>query len=739
MITDTYYHIDITSSEIFMSESRLSNIEIYGSRFRQFPPELMSIQVLNPYTPHDSQSRQTMFASHISQTLQVSNATPRFDPTGMEPKYGEYTFKVEMPVDGHIRECISKYPPMAVTGGVEHINPLTTVIYEYPVGNGLRGFGSLNIEAHHSMHQYFGFRYKPTAAGRELRPGQDIPKGTVFARSPTINEEGDWMYGFEANVCVMTVPGVTEDGMVARRGYLEKMKVKAYGTRRVNWGKTHVPLNMYGDDQQYKIFPDIGETIRDDGIIFALRPFNMSTAVMDMHKEALKQTVVGDKPTYIETNAKNAKVINVEVYKGRKNTDRVTLSGMDVQCERYYERTKAYHRKLLDTYERLRRENGRNLVLTPELTNLIARAQELYDKADGRTNHMYMWNDAPLEEWSAIITYEYELTPTVGFKITGGHGDKVVIVEIWDDEDMPIDDFGVRADFIQDPDGTNRRMNLGRLYQHEFKAMFREVGNHFLKMWGTDKSPENTIRSYNYLLDFYRIISPKFAELAIKRYGEGANANALQHLIKVERFVRKYNHLRIWMPVDTPISYYDAYLDLRQKYPINISPVTYRPPGCAEPVRTYSSVMISSMYLMMLEKIGNGWSAVASAKVQHYDIPAKVSSADKYSTPGKQSPGRITGEGEVRLIYFATGTGEFIAELFDQNTNRRSHAAICNRLLTCPQPTNQRQIIDRKLYPRKGGMVIDYLSHMTSCAGFKFERGDASNANKFERHTTYQY
>lgn len=723
-----------------MSETKaLTNLETYGYRFRQFPPELMSIQILNPYTPHDSQSRQTMFASHISQTLQVSNATPRFDPTGMEPKYGQYTFKIEMPVNGHIRECISKYPPMAVTGGIEHINPLTTVIYEYPLGNGMRAFGALNIDAHHSMHQYFGFRYKPTAAGRELRPGLDIPAGTVFAQSPTINEEGDWMYGFEANVCVMTVPGVTEDGMVARRGFLDKMKVKAYGTRKVSWGKTNVPLNLYGDDTNYKPFPDIGETIRDDGIIFALRPFDMATAVMTMHKDMLKQSMTTDKPTYIETNAKNAKVINIEVYKGRRSNDTVTLSGMNSQCERYYEKTAAYNRKLLDTYDTLRKENGRNLVLTPELTNIIARAQELNDQATGRTNHMYMWNDAPLEEWSVIITYEYDLTPTVGFKITGGHGDKVVIVQIWNDEDMPIDEFGVRADFIQDPDGTNRRMNLGRLYQHEFKAMFREVGNNFLKMWDKDKSKENTLRAYNYLLDFYKIISPKFANLAIKRYGEGNTADPIKHLIKVERFVKRYNHLRIWMPVDTPISYYDAYLELREKYPINISPVRYRPEGCKDFVVTYSNVMISSMYLMMLEKIGNGWSAVASAKVQHYDIPAKVSSADKYSTPGKQSPGRITGEGEVRLFNFATGTGEYVAELFDQNTNRKSHAIICRNLLTCPQPTNVRQIIDRKQHPREGGLVIKYLSHMTGCAGFKFVRGDMSNANKFERPTTYEY
>lgn len=723
-----------------MSETKtLTNLETYGYRFRQFPPELMSIQILNPYTPHDSQSRQTMFASHISQTLQVSNATPRFDPTGMEPKYGQYTFKIEMPVNGHIRECISKYPPMAVTGGIEHINPLTTVIYEYPLGNGMRAFGALNIDAHHSMHQYFGFRYKPTAAGRELRPGLDIPAGTVFAQSPTINEEGDWMYGFEANVCVMTVPGVTEDGMVARRGFLDKMKVKAYGTRKVSWGKTNVPLNLYGDDSNYKPFPDIGETIRDDGIIFALRPFDLATAVMGMHKEYLKQPITGDKHTYIETNAKNAKVVNIEVYKGRRSNDTVTLSGMNSQCERYYEKTAAYNRKLLDTYDTLRKENGRNLVLTPELTNIIARAQELNDQATGRTNHMYMWNDAPLEEWSVIITYEYELTPTVGFKITGGHGDKVVIVQIWDDEDMPIDEFGVRADFIQDPDGTNRRMNLGRLYQHEFKAMFREVGNNFLRMWEKDKSKENTLRAYNYLLDFYKIISPKFADLAIKRYGQGNTADPLKHLIKVERFVKRYNHLRIWMPVDTPISYYDAYLELKQKYPINISPVRYRPEGRDDHVTTYSNVMISSMYLMMLEKIGNGWSAVASAKVQHYDIPAKVSSADKYSTPGKQSPGRITGEGEVRLVNFATGTGEFIAELFDQNTNRKSHAAICNTVLTCFQPTNIDQVIDRKKHPREGGLVIKYLTHMTGCAGFHFVYGDMSNANKFERPTTYQY
>lgn len=702
------------------------NTQIHGPWFKFLPPELMSIQVLNPYSPHDSQSRQTMFASHISQALQMECAMPRFDPTGIERKYGQYTFKMQMPVDAYIRECIQKYPPILGTDPSRWVNPLTSVIYEYPRGNGQREFGVLNIDAHHCMHQYFGFRYKTTPAGRDLRPGTSVKAGTVFAQSPSINDEGDWMVGVEANVAVMTVPGVIEDGLVARKGMLDKMKVKAYGTRVVSWGKSMVPLNAYGDEHSYKPFPDIGENIRPDGLIFALRTFDLETAAVTMHKEALKQVRDGDRTTYIETNATNARVINVEVFRGKRSNESVVLTGMNAQCERYHEQTLNYYRKILKEYDSIRKENHNQHYLTPELINLVQRAQEICDP--GSRNHMYLMNDAPLDEWMVKITFEYELTPTVGYKLTGFHGDKVVAVQVWADEDMPIDQWGNRADFIQDPDGTNRRMNLGRIYQHDFKAAMRETGLRFVEMW-KDKSPANSRKCYEYLVRFYEILSPRFAALVRKRY----DADPTKHLMLVERFVMKWRSLKVWMPTDNPISYFDAYLKLKEEYPVPVGPVKYRPPGSPKHITTKEDILIAPMYLMLLEKIGNGWSAVASAKVQHFDIPAKVSALDKYFNPGKQSPGRITGEGEVRLFNANTGNGEAVTELMSQNTNRDDHRMVTNKILSSDTPTNIARVIDRKKYPCRGGRVIEYTTHMNECCGFKYAVGDQRNANAVTR------
>ena len=707
----------------------VDNIAIYGSYFRLLPPELMSIQCINPYTAHDSQSRQTMMASHISQALQMQCAMPRFDPTGIERKYGEYTFKMEMPVDAYIRECVHKYTPKAMDRG-NHVNPLTTVIYEHPIGHGVRQFGILNIEAHHCMHQHYGFRYQLTAEGKELRPDTSVKAGTVFAKSPTINDEGDWMYGVEANVATMTLPGVIEDGVIARRGMLEKMKVKAYGTRTVSWGKTMVPLNLYGDSENYKPFPDLGDPIRPDGLLFSLREFNPETAPIGMHHIALRLHDTFDRGTYAEPDAK---VVNIEVFRGRKTNDFVTLSQMNAQCEEYYDRTYTYYKRILDVYEQVRRETNKQMRLTPEFTNLVAMAQEIVDQYEGRTNTMYLMNDAPLDEWMVRITYEYTVTPTVGFKLTGCHGDKVVIVAVWDDDRMPKDQWGNVADFIQDPDGTNRRMNLGRVYQQYFKAAMREVGLNVVERW-KNKSAENTRAVYEYLVRFYEILSPKFAKLVRDRY----DADPMSHLIKVERFVLKYKSVKVWMPVDNPVSYYDVYLQLEKEYPVPIGPVTFKGVR-GNLVTTKSDVLIAPMYLMLLEKTGNSWSAVSSARLQHFGNPAKVSAIDKYITPGKQSPCRIFGEGEVRLIDTMCGTGEIVAEIFDQNTNPATHSHICNNLMSTPTPTRVAQILDRRRVLRTGGRVNEYVAHNLECAGLRHVYGNSANANQYERPAPYQY
>lgn len=682
--------------------------------------EVMGIEGLNPYAMHDSHPRQTMFGGHITQNLVISNPTLRRDFTGIERKYGKYTHMITMPVDAEVVKIVRKYAS-DYSFNLNNIQPVISIIYR---NTRTRALGVVHIRYHNCLHQYFGFRFVLTSRAMQLRIGDVVSAGTILAHSPSINPETfDYKYGIEAKIACMTIPNVIEDGCVARRGFLESLKTIAYETRTFSWGKNTVPVNLYGDENNYKPHPDIGELVREDGLLFSGREFNSELSIVTMSGESLRDYDLDDNNCYARSRAR---VINIEVFKGRPNSS-VTLSGMNDQAEFYYRKTANYYDEFRNAYrDETRARAGIPPELEPELERILVDSEAILDKpSHARTAAKLpipLMNDIPLDEWMVKITIEYTLTPTVGYKITGTAGDKVVIVDVWDDDKMPREilpdgSYGVVADLIQDPDGTNRRMNFSRLFQQYFNASqvatVRQMRN-IIK----PRTEQSYMEAYQYLLGWFDIVSPRYAAIIRSRYDH--RPFTFVENVDVE------DGFRYWLPTDNNVVYIDAVRELRKRYPAHIGPIEYFGMS-GKMVRTKTDVLIGGIYVMLLEKIGNTQTAVSSGRVQHYGVLAKVSALDKYTMPGRQSPGRIIGETEARLIAAFCG-GNVVSELFDQTNNIRAHSFICETVLRADIPTNIVAAIDRRLVPWDGGRALCLVKHFLECQGSRFIRGDESDA-----------
>lgn len=381
---------------------------------------LLGTSGLNPWAAHDSSSRIQMFNSHLTQTLVLSGATLRRTQTGVEREFGKYTFKIKMPADGQIIRCVMKYPPSVGVGGIKE-NPLTTVVYE---NVHTKEVGIIDLKRYHCNHQHYGFKYKYTNAQSRLSPGNYIGAGTVIADSPSVTDDGGYKYGIETNVAFMSVPAVIEDGIVASKSYLQKLRCVEVESRKVNFGKKFYPLNLYGDEKNYKPFPDIGDRIRPDGLLFALRPYDDILAVVDMTPEALRvPDSTYDKLVYATPNAI---VADINVVHDKSANPPRTPEGMEEQCVRYERATTAYYQALLEEYNKLHRHRGRGLTITRQFHRRLV-------KAFGDSG----WSDSgsappgpvkrthrrePIDDWEVTVTFEGEFVPTIGSKITDCHG-----------------------------------------------------------------------------------------------------------------------------------------------------------------------------------------------------------------------------------------------------------------------------------------------------------------------------
>jgi len=694
----------------------------------QLRRELLGVSGLNFSDGEDSASRKQMFGSHVGQALVISGSTERRIQTGMEMEYGKYTFSVKMPANGRVLRVLQRYPE---TLGAETIrfNPQSVVLFER-LDN--REVGIINLPRYCSQHQYFGFEYVPGPAMSKLRPGMEIEEGEIFLNSPSVTPDGGYKFGRECNVAFMSHPAVSEDGVVVCEDVLPHFSFKTYEHRVVEWGSKRFPLNLYGDENNFKPFPDIGEKLRDDGLLMMLRDYNTRLAPIEQSIHDLRRIDnIFDKGTYVA--GPGGRVVDIKIFHDGQVVPFSAIGGvvplsMDRQPMKYERARRYFYQSIIEEYRRLRREQGKGLRISLEFHRLII---EAYSVIGGPTTNeeqvRKVYRQAPLDEWRVEFVVEYTITPTIGFKVTGCHGDKGVICHIAKPEDMPVDADGNRADFIMDGCSTISRMNIGRMYETFFNATARDCAKRITEKLGLDPTmrvkdlfetikdietsrPELIDEVWEHLLGFYKIVSPRMYGWFIT--GAYALPRA-QHLAKII-----HDGIYIYFPTDNEPEMLDIVEQLDANYPTTYGPVTYR--GTSGKVsKTIDDVRIGSMYIMLLEKIGDDWTAVSSGKLQAFGVLSQVTNADKYSEPTRQQAIRALGEAEIRIYVSYVGP-EMTADIMDRNNNPESHKTILENILNAAKPTAIEKVIPRDRNPLGGSKPLLLIKHLAECGGWRF-------------------
>lgn len=672
--------------------------------------DLLASASLQPFPGMVANSRMQMMGSHLSQALVLDGCTTRRILTGAEREFGRYTFSVKMPVNAEIVRVIPKYRGGVGRGSIRE-NPVDVIIYE---DMDTRELGVLHMPAFSSRHQHFGFRYQRKSVANRLTPGMAIPEGTVLADSPAVDDLGNYRLGAETNVAFMSVPGVTEDGVIVSRDFLKQLTARGYESRTASWGSKWYPLNLYGDENEYKPFPDIGDRIRDDGLLFALRRYDDLLSVVEMTPAALREPdYVFDKLVYAEANAK---VVDINVRHDNRNGPAPTPVGMETQCQRYFQAQIQFYQALWDVYNEQKRLRGDHPRITPEFHRLLVEGK-IYMPDDKRSRATMLYQLQPLDDWRVEVVFEYDVVPTEGSKLTDLHGGKGVICAVWETEDMPVDAEGNRADMIMDGDSTIKRMNVSRMYEQYLNATSRTVTNSVRAM--APKTDADYRKAFDYLLGYYQIVSPRFHEvLTGPEYG-GDYRSHVDAVLK--------DGVYLWYPTDNPVYAPGMIQELTKRYPVHMGPVTYR--GRSGKMRTTASpVLIGSMYVIILEKTGADCSGVSSARLNHFGITAKLTKADKYSSPRRAQPVRGVGESEGRLLAATVG-GEMTAEILEMSNSPPTHKNVVTNILRADQPTNIDRVIDREVVPQGGNRSLIYIKHALQCAGIEFHYVSAEETN----------
>lgn len=668
-----------------------------------------------PFSDSDSPARRDMVASQVSQDLPIyGNNYPRIiGPQDRE--IVDHTQRIVVPFDCSVRHIIT---PHKRSYGNDYEGDVYIII------ESIQDFGYfdvVHVPYANVTDPQFGFTYIRTDRMKNLRENNTLEKGEWLAHSPSVDPDVKiYKSGMELNIGIMSSLHGIEDGAAVRKGLNKAVKVECFKTVSIPFGTKAIPINTFGTLENYKPMMGIGEYLDDRGILMVTRRID---GISDVYGTSRTSPLLGmitmdatsmmeiDKADTIWRGEPGARIVQLDVI--RQNDKKSSmLTGMEDQLDRYVDSKLVFHKRLINIYEVLKnpRTGIKDLRLSEDLTRLIAEAMALVDASTPRTALKLNRGHEQLDEYEVRITYMYELNGSEGSKFTDHHGGKVVEVAELDDEHMPYDPINnVRADIILLDQSSGNRMNTGRDVYMAVTAAGHRLQNELLDELDNGR-PDFWKYAWDRITLLYWCIDPIFE-------------NKAQTVCSTEELRR--NHVELFLDNGLYIGvHYECNRSnteridlLDQHFSIRGVPIQYYGFD-GEMIETEYPVLISSLRMMLLEKVADKATATASPLMQHFSIPANPNSMQKKTSMYQEHATRITGESEVQTLLGGAEPGT-VAETFDRTSNTTAHIELQFSILNAENPMDIEEAIDRRQIPLKGGRPLAIVDHMFMCSGRK--------------------
>lgn len=571
--------------------------------------------LLNPLLQHTTSQRGAMDAASWAQAPVIRGSEfPRL-ASGWELIFGDHEFDMSSrEEDVQIFAVIPKFDQVGI------ISPSYTVIYH---GMETGKMGCFTVENYTMLHNHYGYFNKLT--NRHLMTqGSLVNKDVKFSTAPNHNGVRYCM-GTNVQLAVMTHFDVPDDAFMISESVAKDLGFMSFIKVKTTLTEHDMLRNLFGHEGEHLCFPDIGQPVGDEGVLFSIFRINPLTGIFDLQTENLQQiSHMHDRKYPVESV--DARVVDVDVFMPPSVQNRLSRSNGAVyqQFLKYKEMHDKYYRTIA-----MLEPQCRDYQLTPQLNDLLTTAMLMSPEKGSNQRSKFIDKDEPLNFITFTLTYAFERTIDRGFKLTGRNGDKGVFSRICPEEDMPIDDFGIRAGLVRCTSGTTNRMNLAVSFEQSINR-----SSHIMWLRLLDGKLGDDDQAYATLMEYIHDVNPTYAQII----QQGIDKNPILRIPQFVDTVREEGIFIIRPPMHkdrTPA----LVKMLAEKWKTRETQVNYvtRYPdenGNIEVVnnRTIAPVCIGPIFVKPLGKVPIlQASAVEMAYVNQNQLPVKPISSDTKS------------------------------------------------------------------------------------------------------------
>lgn len=330
-----------------------------------------------------------------------------------------------------------------------------------------------------------------------LQEDDVIPKGTVYKKSTSFDEYNNYKAGVNALATYASLPQTTEDPVIIRQGFRKKLSSPEFKSITVKLNDNDVFLNLYGDENVYKAFPDLGEETKN-GILCSIRKANSDNSAFTLSRDSLRNITISDETIV----PKEGKVIDIKVYSNKQiapgREDGELYNVFEGQLRMYVDEENRFARQFVEAMANY--INNKDYKVSYEL-------EEMYYNCQGRLEGKQFIEDGKITSNIVIEFLVYcDHTISIGDKLANRNGGKGVIADIWPDEMMPKLPDGTPVDIIWDESTCVNRLNIAQLSELSINRIGRGILD-YINLGVLD-----TGQICEILTDFYRELSPDLAD-----------------------------------------------------------------------------------------------------------------------------------------------------------------------------------------------------------------------------------
>ena len=574
-------------------------------------------------------SRLNMFSSNAKQFLTLLNPDVPHIMTGYENFFGEMSHGYKkMEGTWEVRKVIPKYG----TGDVY-------MMFLYCPETDT--WDCIEKQIAENLTEKFGFPYN-TDYMDSLHEGDRFTDKVLY-RSTSYDGQMNYRIGKNARVMYVTDNATIEDAIKIRAGWAKGVQSVEVDEVRVGINSNDFLKNLYGDEETYKSFPDIGQHVQDT-VVCAVGRVNLNHALYDFQESHLRTVSYTDT---IYHAPKGSVIYDIDIY--YNGEEEFPNNDFYHQLRKYYDMECEYADKVSEMCDIIESSGSR---YTPQISYMKAKYQHFTDRT-------YKWKDRDRAFANIVVVFKTMSIVDLqeGFKLTGRYGDKGIISKITDagEKQKPVDvnviEDGVEeaplmTQFVDDCDmpyyitpegervvvdillnssGAVRRLNSDQLYEVEINFIAENLQRK-IKGMKTRQEKIDTILQFLSLLnqeqhDYYMRLIDSYdevvevdgydvefkSEASLDAFIKDVEDNGF-YIVKRPDSKMRYDCLKTLYETWPDIKPYDVYIDL---FGIRGKKIM-RP------------AVIGSKYMCLLKQTSNkNFSARSTGRTDKRQVPAK--------------------------------------------------------------------------------------------------------------------